>query len=152
LRLEQCTEFSVALPNRPGSFAQLSQALTEGGVRIRVFMLYTSYIMNLPDMPQVVGTCKLVVDRDDRARVALEELGFRFREERALLLRTLKQVDLMPIILGKLAEAGLNLVDAYGVLPASGEELLVVLSVADPQKGLEIASRLDWSVSVPGSA
>jgi hypothetical protein len=65
---------------------------------------------------------------------------------RGLLLRSTSQVDLMPVILKKLAGAGLSLIDAYGVLPTGGEELFVVLTVSDEQKGYEIASRMDWSM------
>jgi hypothetical protein len=149
LELQECTEFTVPLPNRPGSFAQLSAGLTARGVRIRVFMLYTSFVMNIPDQPQVVGFCKLIVDDHEKARAAFDSLGLKFREERALLLRSTMEGDLMPVILGKLADAGLNLVDAYGVLPSNSEkELLVVLSVSDEKKGHEIATRLDWSVEV----
>jgi hypothetical protein len=146
LHPQECTEFTVALPNRPGSFAELSAGLTARGIRIRVFMLYTSFIMNIPDQPQVVGFCKLVVDDDHAGRATLQNLGVKFREEKALLLRSIQQIDPMPVILRKLAEAGLNLIDAYGVLPSSSEqELLVVLSVSDEEKGREIAKRIDWS-------
>lgn len=146
MQLEKCVEFVVSLPNRPGTFAQLSQRLTANQVRIRVFMLYTSYVLNVPDNPVVAGMCKLVVDEDERARKTLRELGFGFREEKGLLLRTPKQADILPIILEKLAAADLNLVDAYGVLPLDGEDLLIVLSVSDEEKGFELASQLDWRI------
>jgi hypothetical protein len=147
LQLDECTEFSVALPNRPGAFAELSAKLTARGVRLRAFMVYTSFVMNVPDQPQVVGLGKLVADDEGHARAALQESGFRFREQRALLLRSAERRDLMPVILRKLADAGLNLIDAYGVFPRDNQgELLVVLTVSDERKGYEIASRLDWSV------
>ena len=88
MRAEKCPEFSVSLPNRPGAFSELSRKLTAHGVRPRVFMLYTSFVMNLPNLPMVSGMCKLVVDDHDKAREALSQLEFRFLEETALLLRT----------------------------------------------------------------
>jgi hypothetical protein len=144
--LEECIEFSVFLPNQPGIFAKLSERLTEHGVRIRVFMLYTSYVMNLPDTPVVTGMCKMVVINNEKARQTFEELGFRYREEKGLLLRTQRRTDVLPLILDKLAAAGLNLIDAYGVLPTEDDELLVALSVSDEHKGYELASQLDWSI------
>jgi hypothetical protein len=65
-------------------FAELNSKLTQGGVRIRAFMLYTSFVMNVPDIPLVAGICKFVADDGDRAREVLGSLGFKFREEDGL--------------------------------------------------------------------
>jgi hypothetical protein len=43
--------------------------------------------MNIPDVPQVAGVCKMLVDNDEAARNAFHNLNIKFWEEKVLLLR-----------------------------------------------------------------
>ena len=43
-------EFTVTLTDRPGSLAQLIKKLTATEVNIEAFILYTSYIINIPEV------------------------------------------------------------------------------------------------------
>jgi hypothetical protein len=58
-------------------------------------------------------------------------------------LKTPIRTNVLSAVLERLAPEGLDLVDAYGSLPRGDEDLLIVLSVSDSQKGLEIASRVE---------
>ena len=75
MKAKKAMGFVVSLPNRPGSFADLSKELAARDIDIRAFMLYTSYIMNVPDALQVMGTCKMIVGSDEKARQVFRDLG-----------------------------------------------------------------------------
>ncbi len=140
MRVKRGVEFAVPLHVDPGSLAELINKLAATQINIKAFMLYTSFIMNIPDVPQVAGVCKLLVDNDEAARNAFHDLNIKFWEENVLLLRAPDRPGLFSTVLGRLAEAGLNVKDGYASIPSGQEDVLMVLSVSDIEKSLSIFS------------
>ncbi len=52
MQVKEGLEFAVTLTDRPGSLAQLIKKLTATEINIEAFMLYTSYIINIPEVPR----------------------------------------------------------------------------------------------------
>jgi hypothetical protein len=140
MRVKRGREFAVPLHNDPGSVAELINRLASTQINIKAFMLYTSFIMNIPDVPQVAGVCKMLVDDDEAARKAFRDLNIKFWEEEVLLLRAPDRLGLFATVLERLAEAGLNVKDGYASVPSGQEDVLIVLSVSDIEKSLSIFS------------
>jgi len=69
VRVKKGVEFAVSRRNRP--LAELLEKLAAIQVNIKAFMLYTSFISNIPNVPQVAGVCKMLVDNDEEARKGL---------------------------------------------------------------------------------
>ncbi len=138
MRVKKGVEFAVSLRNR--RLAELLEKLVAIQVNIKAFMLYTSFISNIPNVPRVAGVCKMLVDNDEAARKALRDLNVEFWEEEVLLLRAPDRPGLFATVLGRLAEAGLNLKDGYASVPSGQEDVLMVFSVYDIEKSLSIFS------------
>ena len=140
MRVKRRVEFAVSLHNDPGSLAELINRLAATQINIKAFMVYTSFIMNIPDVPQVAGVCKMLVDNDEAARNAFRDLNIKFWEEEVLVLRAPDRPGLFATVLERLAEAGLNLKDGYATVPSGQEDALMVLSVSNVEKSLSIFS------------
>ena len=140
MRVKRGVEFTVPLHNDPGSLAQLLNQLAATQINIKAFMLYTSFIMNIPNVPLVAGVCKMLVDNNEAARKAFHDLNIKFWEEEVLLLRAPDRPGLFSTVLGRLAEAGLNVKDGYASVPSGQEDVLMVFSVYDIETSLSIFS------------
>ncbi len=140
IRVKKGVEFALSLHNHPGSLAELVNRLAATQINIKAFMVYTSLIMNIPDVPQVAGVCKILVDNNETARNAFRDLNIKFWEEEVLLLRAPDRSGLFSTVLGRLAEAGLNVKDGYASIPSGQEDVLMVFSVSDIEKSLSIFS------------
>ena len=138
MRVKKGVEFAVSLRNR--RLAELLEKLVAIQVNIKAFMLYTSFISNIPNVPRVAGVCKMLVDNDEAARKALRDLNVEFWEEEVLLLRAPDRPGLFATVLGRLAEAGLNVKDGYASVPSGQEDVLMVFSVYDIETSLSIFS------------
>ncbi len=138
MRVKKGVEFAVSLRNR--RLAELLEKLAAIQVNIKAFMLYTSFISNIPNVPKVAGVCKMLVDNDEAARKALRDLNVEFWEEEVLLLRAPDRPGLFATVLGRLAEAGLNVKDGYASVRSGQEDVLMVFSVYDIEKSLSIFS------------
>ncbi len=139
MQVKEGVEFAVTLTDRPGSLAQLIKKLTATEINIEAFMLYTSYIINIPEVPRAAGICKLLVDNVEKARDALKELDLMFWEEKVLLVRVPDRQGLLLSLLERLSEGGVNLKDGYASA-SSGEEVLIVLSVSNTEQALSVLS------------
>ena len=138
MRVKKGVEFAVSLRNRP--LAELLEKLAAIQVNIKAFILYTSFITNIPNVPKVAGVCKMLVDNDEEARKAFRDLNVEFWEEEVLLLRAPDQPGLFATVLGRLAEAGLNVKDGYACVPSGQEDVLMVFSVYDIEGSLSVFS------------
>jgi len=139
MQVKEGVEFAVTLTDRPGSLAQLIKKLTAMEINIEAFMLYTSYIINIPEVPRAAGICKMLVDNVEKARDALKELDAMFWEENVLLVRAPDNQGLLSSLFERLSEGGVNLKDGYSSV-APGEEVLIVLSVSNTEQALSILS------------
>ncbi len=124
------TDLTIALANRPGSLADLGEALGAAGVNIEAIAGFGT---------GDTGIAHLVVDDADAARSALEAAGIEVTDARETMSVTLADE---PGALGsyarKLATAGVNIDAAYiGGTGGGGEvELIFVVDDLDAAKNV----------------
>ena len=143
MRMQRGVQFAVCLPNRPGAFWELSEKLAARDINIIAFMLYnTNYVMNVPNVPLVSGTCKMILDNDQEARKGFRDLGIEFWEQEVILLRAADRPGILATVLERLAEAGLNLKEGYASIPVEEDGVLIVLAVSKVQQALFLLAGL----------
>ena len=120
-------EFRVFLPNEPGQLANVGEALSKQGVNI----------LTVAAIGAVNPAVALVVDKDDKARVVLEELNLSFEEVELLTLNVPNRPGELSNFAKKLGDANINIESIY-LLEASGEEAKVALTVSDAVRAKEV--------------
>jgi hypothetical protein len=119
-------EFTVALPDAPGSLARLGQALGEAGVNIEAIQGTTR---NGP------GVVHFVPDSPDRARRALDSATLPHTEREVLVVRVLDEPGALGQVALVMATAGINIDSVY--VTTKG---YVVLGVDDAQGAVQVAA------------
>lgn len=118
-------EFSVLLEDRPGSLADLTQALGEGGVNIEA-------IAAIPSGGK--GDVRIVIGDAAGARQALQRAGLKVAGEREILLVDLEhRPGELARVTRKLGDAGVN-IDAVYVVGDVGGRKRVALGTGDVEK------------------
>lgn len=107
------TEFTVHLPNRPGSLADLAERLA--GVGINIEALAAIGI-------DATGTVRLIVDDEAATRRVLEHHGIRFEERRVITTMLPDRPGSVASMTRQLADAGMN-IDAMYLLRSTPEGL-----------------------------
>jgi hypothetical protein len=113
-------EFRISLPNEPGQLAHVGDALSRRGVNI---LTVAAIGAANPDVA-------LVVDQEDKAREALDELGLSFEEAELLTLNVPNRPGELSAFAKKLGDANINIESIY-LLEASGEDAKVALTASD---------------------
>jgi hypothetical protein len=119
------TEFTVVLPDRPGTLAQLGAALGDAGVNIEAIQGMsrdgTSIIQFIPgDM--------------DRAAAALRQAGLAFTTREVLIVRVLDEPGMLGDVALVMSHAGINIDSVY--VTSRGH---VVLGVDDLDGAIQVA-------------
>lgn len=119
------TDLTVTLENRPGTLAELGEALGNAGVNIRAIAGFGT---------GATGIAHLVVDDADKAKSALASAGIPVERSAEALSVTLED---RPGALGeyarKLANGGVNIEAAY-IGGSSGGEVELIFAVDDAEK------------------
>ncbi|MCH7584772.1 MAG: ACT domain-containing protein [Acidobacteria bacterium] len=115
------TEFTVHLPNRPGSLADLAERLAAAGVNIEAL---AAIGMNES------GTVKLIVDDEAATRRMLEHHGLLFEERRVITTMLPHRPGSVAAMTRRLADAGIN-IDAMYLLRTTPEGLEFAVAVDD---------------------
>lgn len=113
------TEFTVHLPNRPGSLADLAERLAAVGINIEALAAIgiDSY-----------GTVKLIVDDEASTRRVLEHHGLTFEERRVITTMLPNRPGSVAAMTRQLADAGMNIEAMYLLrTTAAGLEFAVAL-------------------------
>ncbi len=117
--MEMTTEFTVMLEDRPGTLADLGEALGGAGVNIRSLAGFAV---------EGKGHLKLVTDNDDATRSALADAGFSYTDREILEV----SLDDRPGEIGrfarKMADAGIN-IDSGFLLGSEGGKAQVAIGV-----------------------
>lgn len=120
-------DLTLALDNRPGSLAEMGDALGRAGVSVEGG---GAFVVN------GAGVAHFLVEDGEKARVALEAAGIRVVAVREVLVQRLHQSE--PGQLGKLsrrmAEAGVNIEVLY-----SDHQNQLILVVDDLEKGRRVS-------------
>ncbi len=115
------TEFTVHLPNRPGSLADLAERIAAVGVNIEALAA-----MGMDES----GTVKLIVDDEAATRRMLEHHGLLFEERRVITTMLPHRPGSVAAMTRRLADAGIN-IDAMYLLRTTPEGLEFAVAVDD---------------------
>ena len=115
------TEFTVHLPNRPGSLADLAERIAAVGVNIEALAA-----IGMDES----GTVKLIVDDEAATRRMLEHHGLLFEERRVITTMLPHRPGSMAAMTRRLADAGIN-IDAMYLLRTTPEGLEFAVAVDD---------------------
>lgn len=113
------TEFTVHLPNRPGSLADLTERLGAAGINIDALAASTL---------DATATVRLIVDDEAATRRLLERDGLRFEERRVLTSMLPNHPGAVGAMARQLADAGLN-IDAMYLLRTTAEGMEFAIAV-----------------------
>lgn len=98
------TEFTVHLPNRPGSLADLAERLAEVGINIEALAAIGI---------DASGTVKLIVDDEATTRRLLEHNGLSFEERGVITTMLPNKPGSVAAMTRQLADAGMNIEAMY---------------------------------------
>lgn len=119
------TEFTIHLPNRPGSLADLAERLAEVGINIEALAAIGI---------DSSGTVKLIVDDEVSTRRLLDHNGLTFEERRVMTTMLPNRPGSVAAMTRQLADAGLN-IDAMYLLRSTPEGLEFAVAVDDAADG-----------------
>lgn len=120
------TEFVVAMENRPGRLAALTEALAAAGVNIEAL---TAYGHNGD------GTVRLITSDAPTTRRVLDEAALKFDEHTVLAVSLPHRPGELARLTRSLADAGVN-IDALYVLRANADGIDLAISVDQPETAL----------------
>ena len=122
--MARVTQLRIAAPHAPGTLAQICTELAKVAVNI-------SAIMAAPEQPEGI---RIVATPLATARKTLDTLGFSYKEEDAVAVRVTDRPGALGRVTRKLADAGINVLYAYGSIVKGEERALVVMGVSDVAK------------------
>ena len=120
------TEFNVTLENRPGTLAELGEALGRAGVNVEALQ---AVVMDGE------GRLRFVTGDTEAAQQALLLGGFRYSKREVLVVHVLNEPGTLGDVARVMAEAGVNIESVYVTVGGN-----VVLSVDDLPGALQVAS------------
>jgi len=118
-------QLTVQLANKPGTLAQVAEALGKAGVNMRALAVFE-------------GRAKIIADDPAKGREALQKEGLYASIEDCLTVDMADQAGSLGGICAKLSAAGVNIDYAYTGITQSAGKAVVVMVVSD----LEKAARL----------
>lgn len=119
------TEFTVHLPNRPGSLADLAERLASFGINIEALAA-----LGVDDS----GTVRLIVDDEPATRRMLDHHGIPFEERRVMTTMLPNRPGSVAAMTRRLADAGMN-IDAMYLLRSTSEGLEFAVAIDDDDVG-----------------
>ena len=123
------TQLVISERSKPGVLAQVASVLGGAGVNIKAF-----------SAPEVTGTgnLRLLVADLEGARAALRAAKIRFREEAALVLSLENKPGALKEVADLLNKARINIKCGYCTPSREGKRAIVVLTVSNTQKALDV--------------
>jgi hypothetical protein len=119
------TEFTVILPDRPGTLAQLGAALGDAGVNIEAIQGMSRDGRSIT---------KFISGDMDRAAAALRQAGLAFTTREVLIVRVLDEPGMLGDVALVMSHAGINIDSVY--VTSRGH---VVLGVDDLDGAIQVA-------------
>ncbi len=124
--MPRAKQLTVQLANKPGTLAQVAEALGKAKVNMRALAVFE-------------GRAKIIADDPVKGREALQKEGLYASIEDCLAVDMSDQPGTLGGICARLAEAGINIDYAYtGITQAAGKAV-VVMVVSDLNKAAKIA-------------
>jgi hypothetical protein len=122
------TEFSVAVPHRPGELARILQTLSKGGVNVLGFCGWSE---------NAAARVLVVSDDDRKARKALADAKYASTEAPVVCVTGSSGQGAGAKLTLRLAKTSTNIDHAYATTSGTGESS-AIFRVSDPQAALEI--------------
>lgn len=128
-------QVSIFLENKPGHFERVTKVLKDKAINIRS--------MTLTHTVSGWGILNLLVDQPEIAVEALQESGLSAALRKVLAFGMEDHPGGLDEILLKLAQAGVNFLNAYGRVLEKSEKALLIVDVDDYETALEQATAVD---------
>ena len=125
--MPRAKQLTVQLANKPGTLAQVAEALGRAGVNMRALAVFE-------------GRAKIIADDPARGREALQQEGLYASIEDCLTVDMADQPGALGGICAKLAGAGVNIDYAYTGITQSAGKAVVVLVVSDLEKAAKLTA------------
>ena len=120
-------QFSVFVPNKVGSLAQLSRALAKANINIKALSI-------VDDLDW--GIVRLVGDEPEKAKEIFNELGLMYGEGQVVTVQLGNHPGALADLADKLGKKKINIEQAF--CTAAGEGSLIVLSTTDDKKASSV--------------
>jgi hypothetical protein len=122
--MARITQLLIHAEHEPGTLATICSELASKAVNITA-------ILAAPDR---TGGLRLVATPLNAAKKVLETLQLSYREEEALAVRISDRPGALGKVTRKLADAGVNILYAYGSIVKGERRALIVLGVSDVER------------------
>ena len=122
--MARITQLLVQAEHKPGTLATICSELARKAVNITA-------IMAAHDQP---GGIRLVATPHAAAKKVIDNLQLPYREEDAIAIRLTDRPGALGKVTRKLADAGVNVLYAYGSIVKGEQRALIVLGVSDLEK------------------
>lgn len=122
--MARVTQLRIQAPHAPGTLSQICSELAKVAVNIGA-------IMAAPEQPEGI---RILATPLATARKTLDQLGFQYEEEDAIAVRVNDRPGALGRVTRKLADAGINVLYAYGSIVKGEERALIVMGVSDVAK------------------
>ena len=126
--MARVTQLRIRAPHAPGTLAQICSELARVAVNIAA-------IMAAPEQPEGI---RILATPLATARTTLDQLGFQYEEEDAIAVRVNDRPGALGRVTRKLADAGINVLYAYGSIVKGEERALIVMGVSDVAKAAKL--------------
>ena len=130
LTIEQLSVFLKH--NKPGVLASITEALKDANVNIRALSLTDS---------SDVGTLRLVVNKPEEAKLALQKNGFALHSGRALAIELEDKPGSLHSILAPLAANGINLEYVYVCIRPQGKNPTLIFSFDNMSEAITLLKK-----------
>ena len=122
------TELSIILPNRPGTLADVTQALARAKVNLLAIDASGGFEYNI---------VRLVPDKVAKARTVLRRKGLEVGETKVLCIPAKDQPGVLARLADKLGAAKVNIDYLYATAGGSQAQALIVAHVSDARKAIK---------------
>ncbi len=120
-------QLSIFLENSPGRLAEVAAALADSGINLRA--------LSLADTLEF-GVLRLITDRPEEARQALNDKGFRAQVSEVLAVEVADEPGGLSRLLKAFAQNEVNVEYMYAFVGQLGRGAVVIFRLDDVDKGL----------------
>lgn len=127
-------DLKITLENRPGTLADLSEALGDAGINIEGICGFTREIKGSEDREFVTHVAHILVDDATPAKRALKSAGIKIEEEReAVVIEMKDRPSELAAVTRRMANSGVNIEFFY-----TATRTRMVLGVSDTEKACKL--------------
>ena len=126
--MENVTQFSVLMANKPGVLARICRALAKDKININA--------MSMADTAEN-GVLRLTTDKPDQARAVLQHLNVPMTETEVLLIPVANRVGAVADLFERLSSVHVHVSYLYGTTGGRGAKTLLVFKVNDIKKAMK---------------